>query len=171
MRIPVATGFLVSEQLFQPTSPGKCSFLQLKKDKCSTHAASTTQTFAMPVSIHTHILAVNVILTAISTASVFHTALCKPSKQLQAIKKKRTWLKTTAFTVYIQTSSIPGIELTDSFFNELCNFLSSVVAVLWMTFFFLLAEPWKQKRKRKLELRINAQYSSLYPYKRLVHSP
>lgn len=40
------------------------------------------------------------------------------------------------------TSSMPGILLTDSFFNELCNFLSSVVAVLWTTFFFLRAVPF-----------------------------
>ena len=62
-------------------------------------------------------------------------------------KKKSMELKIAIYhsTNYIQTSSMPGIELTDSFFNELCNFLSSVVAVLWMTFFFLLAEPCTHK--------------------------
>lgn len=39
------------------------------------------------------------------------------------------------------TSSIPGIVLTPNFFRAPCNFLSSV-AVLWITFFFLRAEPY-----------------------------
>ena len=42
----------------------------------------------------------------------------------------------------LHTSSIPGILLTDSFLSDVCNFLSSVVAVLWTTFFFLLAVPY-----------------------------
>ena len=39
------------------------------------------------------------------------------------------------------TSSMPGILLTCNFFSELCSFLSSVVAVLCTTFFFLRAVP------------------------------
>ena len=39
------------------------------------------------------------------------------------------------------TSSMPGIGLTANFFSVPCNFLSSVVAVLWTTFFFRLCVP------------------------------
>ena len=39
---------------------------------------------------------------------------------------------------------MPGILLTDSFFNVVCTFLPSVVAVLWTTFFFLRAVPWNK---------------------------
>lgn len=42
------------------------------------------------------------------------------------------------------TSSMPGILLTESFFNVVCTFLPSVVAVLCTTFFFLLAVPYKK---------------------------
>ncbi|CAG9769145.1 unnamed protein product [Ceutorhynchus assimilis] len=41
----------------------------------------------------------------------------------------------------ILTSSMPGMVLTDSFFNTDCNFLSSVAWVEWTTFFFLLGVP------------------------------
>lgn len=49
---------------------------------------------------------------------------------------------------------MPGIELTESFFNELCSFLSSVVAVLWMTFFFRLAEPCSDQPFKILNIAI-----------------
>lgn len=48
--------------------------------------------------------------------------------------KKRSNLK--------PTSSIPEILLTPSFFRENWSFLSSAVAVLWTTFFFLRALPY-----------------------------
>lgn len=39
------------------------------------------------------------------------------------------------------TSSMPAMLFTASFFKELWSFLSSAVAVLWTTFFFLRAVP------------------------------
>lgn len=43
------------------------------------------------------------------------------------------------------TSSIPEILLTPSFFNENWSFLSSAVAVLCTTFFFLRALPYRNQ--------------------------
>lgn len=45
------------------------------------------------------------------------------------------WM-TVPSSLIIFTSSMPGIVFTDSFFNDDCNFLSSVAAV-WCTIFFL----------------------------------
>lgn len=44
------------------------------------------------------------------------------------------------------TSSIPAMLFTASFFSEPWSFLSSAVAVLWTTFFFLRAVPWGENR-------------------------
>lgn len=43
------------------------------------------------------------------------------------------WI-TVPSSLIMLTSSIPGIVLTDNFFNELWSFLSSVAAVAWTTF-------------------------------------
>ena len=61
----------------------------------------------------------------------------------QKLKLGKLLLSSKFGTVYDDTSSIPGIALTASFFNELCNLLSSVVAVLCTTFFFLRGVPCK----------------------------
>lgn len=44
------------------------------------------------------------------------------------------------------TSSMPEMLLTPSFFNENWSFLSSAVAVLCTTFFFLRALPYQSKK-------------------------
>ena len=41
----------------------------------------------------------------------------------------------------VLTSSMPGIVFTPSFLRPACSFLSSFVAVRWITFFFRRAEP------------------------------
>lgn len=44
------------------------------------------------------------------------------------------------------TSSMPEMLLTPSFLRENCSFLSSAVAVLCTTFFFLRADPYRAKK-------------------------
>ena len=57
------------------------------------------------------------------------------------------WI-TVPWFVNIFTSSIPEILFTPNFFKENWSFLSSAVAVLWTTFFFLRAVPyWREKKK------------------------
>ena len=51
------------------------------------------------------------------------------------------WI-TIPWFVNIFTSSIPEILFTPNFFKENWSFLSSAVAVLWTTFFFLQAVPF-----------------------------
>ena len=53
--------------------------------------------------------------------------------------------RTVPSSLIMFTSSMFGIILTDNFFNWLCNFLSSVVAVLCTTFFLRLWVPYENQ--------------------------
>lgn len=52
---------------------------------------------------------------------------------------------------FCSTSSMPAMLLTASFFNELWSFLSSAVAVLCTTFFFLRAVPYGKQIKTETQ--------------------
>ena len=56
-------------------------------------------------------------------------------KMAKSFTNKRHWINLQKIKYHAQE------WLTESFFKDDCNFLSSVVAVLWTTFFFLLAVP------------------------------
>lgn len=86
-------------------------------------------------------------------------------KKFRILRKKQIKIEQTQrvtvalVSLWWLTSSIPAMLFTASFFREPCSFLSSAVAVLWTTFFFLRAVPWRGKNGFHNRVNQNVKHS------------